>query len=31
MADRIVQKGEAELVAVGRGMLRNPYWQMTLL
>jgi 2,4-dienoyl-CoA reductase-like NADH-dependent reductase (Old Yellow Enzyme family) len=26
LAEEIVQNGEADLVAVGRGMLRNPYW-----
>lgn len=26
MADEVVLSGKADLVAVGRGMLRNPYW-----
>lgn len=26
LAEQVVQEGRADLVAVGRGMLRNPYW-----
>ena len=26
LADRVIREGKADLVAVGRGMLRSPYW-----
>lgn len=26
LADQVIREGKADLVAVGRGMLRNPYW-----
>lgn len=26
LADRVIREGKADLVAVGRGMLRQPYW-----
>jgi 2,4-dienoyl-CoA reductase-like NADH-dependent reductase (Old Yellow Enzyme family) len=26
LADQVIRDGKADLVAVGRGMLRNPYW-----
>ncbi|MFW5438559.1 NADH:flavin oxidoreductase/NADH oxidase [Paenibacillus apiarius] len=28
LADAVIGNGEADLVAVGRGMLRNPYWAL---
>jgi 2,4-dienoyl-CoA reductase-like NADH-dependent reductase (Old Yellow Enzyme family) len=27
-AEEILQKGQADLVAVGRELLRNPYWPL---
>ncbi|MCC3377185.1 NADH:flavin oxidoreductase/NADH oxidase [Cohnella sp. REN36] len=31
LAENVVATGDAELVAVGRGMLRNPYWAIDAL
>jgi 2,4-dienoyl-CoA reductase-like NADH-dependent reductase (Old Yellow Enzyme family) len=28
LANAVIGNGEADLVAVGRGMLRNPYWAL---
>lgn len=28
LADAVIGNEEADLVAVGRGMLRNPYWTL---
>lgn len=31
LAESVVAKGDADLVAIGRGMLRNPYWAVDAL